>query len=254
MGGVLPNSTMSRKNNNRKGKRSHRNKRTQGGQGLNRNYMQLVRGYPERQPYVRNDEDSMLVFRGLLIPDHFFTHMNYVQKFNLLATSATGFNNFRGNDVFDPDQTGTGHSPMGFQQLGALWSKFRVHGSHIEVKPILVSQTSTLALCPSLLSTGPSNIQNMKETPYAIYMDFSSGILPVGYKLSKYIETRKVFGYPNIYQDDVFVGNVSTSPTSLFYWNVRGESFDGTTTMVMTVDVKITYDIEWFARINLSQS
>lgn len=43
---------------------------------------------------------------------------------------------FRANDLYDPNITGVGHQPMGFDQLALFWNHFTVIGSRIRVKAL----------------------------------------------------------------------------------------------------------------------
>jgi hypothetical protein len=212
-------------------------------------------GISERLPYHRNDEDSLLEFRGLIVPDHYYTHLNYDEfSLTILSTAATGIYVYRGNCCFDPNFTGVGAQPVGFDQLTALWSRFKVHGSRIEVKLIQCTQIAALSVTPSLVSSTPSSMQVSLQTPYNVNMMIPSTVPTNNLKLTKYIETRKIFGYPNIFQDDVFAGSGSSSPNHVFFWVLNAATFDEVTTATMRVNVKITYDIEFYNRVNLSQS
>ncbi len=62
----------------------------------------------------------------------------YGDAFGLAAhaslTSYTGSEYvFRLNSLYDPDLTGTGHQPYGFDQFAALYSRYKVDRVHIDV-------------------------------------------------------------------------------------------------------------------------
>lgn len=55
------------------------------------------------------------------------TKVKYTDEFDLTLTSGS-LNNyaFNSNGLYDPDQTGTGHQPLGYDQLSAMYSRYRV--------------------------------------------------------------------------------------------------------------------------------
>lgn len=237
-----------------------RNRRKKGGGRRNRRgnkngMRKQMRGVPEKLPYVRNGRDSLIMYKGLIVPDHFYTHLTYAEKgIAILNTSATNTYVYRQNDVYDPNFTGTGSQPVGFDQFMAFYGKFKVHGSHIELKPMQITQLGSVSLSASTSSSSPATVEVAMQSPNSINTSFSSSVLPVGYKLSMYRETRKIIGYPNIFQDDVFVGTASSSPATPLFWVINAATFDNVTNAIFKFDIKITYDVEFFARINLAQS
>lgn len=55
------------------------------------------------------------------------THVKYTDEFDLTLTSGS-LNTyvFNANGLFDPDQTGTGHQPLGFDQYAVMYNRYRV--------------------------------------------------------------------------------------------------------------------------------
>lgn len=61
------------------------------------------------------------------LSNEFWTTLRYTQQ--QLLTDASGFAHhaFNLSSVYDPDYTGTGHQPMGRDQLSALYKQYRVY-------------------------------------------------------------------------------------------------------------------------------
>lgn len=74
----------------------------------------------------------------LIYSDYISLSMSVV---NLYATYYT----FRLNSLFDPDYSGSGHQPRGFDQLSAIYDKYVVRGVQIEFVPLNCSGTNTIA-------------------------------------------------------------------------------------------------------------
>lgn len=61
--------------------------------------------------------------------------MRYCQGFLLQPTAgsvATALQRFRANSIYDPDQSGTGHQPLGHDQWAAFYDHYVVLGSKIK--------------------------------------------------------------------------------------------------------------------------
>lgn len=65
-------------------------------------------------------------------PDRYRFNLRYVQ-YNQLDPGVTSFayNTFMVNSLYDPDVSGTGHQPMGFDQLTPLYNRYIVTGAKI---------------------------------------------------------------------------------------------------------------------------
>ncbi len=74
--------------------------------------------------------------RGMSIPgkSHTAVVLNYtdMQTFNGSAGSTAG-HTYRLNSLFDPDQTGAGQQPSGFDQYAALYTRYTVFKADVEV-------------------------------------------------------------------------------------------------------------------------
>lgn len=65
-------------------------------------------------------------------PDRVKTKLHYCDVVQLAASAGNpAIYQFRMNDLFDPDYTGTGHQPQWFDQLAAVYSNYKVLGSKI---------------------------------------------------------------------------------------------------------------------------
>lgn len=64
-----------------------------------------------------------------------FAKLTYVQEFTLNPSSSTPvYQIFRANSLYDPDYTGAGSQPMGFDQFTTLYNHYEVYGSRIELQ------------------------------------------------------------------------------------------------------------------------
>lgn len=115
---------------------------------------------------------SRVVSRSTALPDRFLTKLRYSELFQM---SFTGFAvpasyQFKVNDIFDPNYTGSGHQPLFHDQFALLYNKVRVTGckyrftftnqekKHVEISILLRPNISTIG-----------NFETVRETPYNVF-------------------------------------------------------------------------------------
>lgn len=82
--------------------------------------------------------DGPLIARSTFPPSMYVEH-RYVEQINISNENITGLTGaeyaFRLNSLFDPNFTGTGHQPLYFDQVSAIYDKYQVYRVkvHIEV-------------------------------------------------------------------------------------------------------------------------
>ncbi len=157
---------------------------------------------------------------------------------------------FRANDLYDPDATGTGHQPIGFDQAMLFWEQFAVFSSKITVAFRSNNADGLrVGICLSPDQTVPP-INELMENGYLV-SDVVAGTNSVGLgyhtwkTLSmssdnvKYFQMRSkedYFANPN------FIGNAAGSPAELNYFGVFAFNNITTTTTDVLFDVQLSYD------------
>jgi hypothetical protein len=165
---------------------------------------------------------------------------------------------FRGNGAFDPDQSGIGHQPFGFDQWcsgNSFYSRYRVIQTTCKLKFINhISLGLFVALYPSASNGSPTSWGNAAEIPRCKTAEVGpiSG-QPIKQLINR-ISTREFFGYRDITQEDLFAALYNANPPLEFYWNIYVEVSDQTTHAEYAFSVELTYDIEFFDRTQIGQS
>ncbi len=90
------------------------------------------------------------------MPDMLRTQLRFASLKTLTASSAGVAVSavFRANDLYDPDASVGGHQPVGFDQLCAFYSSFRVESSRIALRP---GTSSTASVNPGWYGVFLSN-------------------------------------------------------------------------------------------------
>lgn len=128
--------------------------------------------------------------------------LNYADDIRYINVAAAAYTqaNFlwRANSVYDPDKTGTGHQPMGFDQWMALYSHFRVLGSKITCRFIFDKTDDFqgavgIALIPTTTVPGHTDmIENKRNLKYKGVHQSTTANRDI--VVSKTFSPRKFFG------------------------------------------------------------
>lgn len=175
-----------------------------------------------------------------------FTH-KYVEV--VVRNPVTTMNNYlySCNGMYDPNITGTGHQPMYFDQLTALYNHYTVIGSKISFKIIpTTAASSAIFYCVSInddSTVTPTSIQDMQEA--------SSGkgtIIPAGSNNVSYASltwsAKKNWG-KSLLSNTLFRGNSSANPSEQQYFVLSVGSLDGVTSTPIYFEVVIEYIAVW---------
>jgi hypothetical protein len=179
---------------------------------------------------------------------HFQTGMVYYEN-GLSITGTTGaIGNyfFRANDAFDPNQTGTGHQPMGFDQMMLLFEQFYVLRSNIKVRFVNTGTNVAVvgvALTPDTTSIVPESSQEQGLLKSRLIM--KAGNAGDHQTVNLACECPMYFGIkrqPYI-ASSLYQGTAGNVPTELCYFKLFTYSVDGSTTAAVNFDVTLTYDV-----------
>lgn len=129
-----------------------------------------------KRPFGRSTLGHTLHLDGKPLPSRSFMPPSYVTQhrycerlINLSPDNITGLTGseyaFRLGSLFDPDFTGTGHQPWGFDQLAAIYQQYNVYRVKIQVKVVTANYgggTSIPFLAVNLRPNGSAYNLNSK--------------------------------------------------------------------------------------------
>lgn len=188
------------------------------------------------------------------VADALYVKLKYTQLFSLttgLAGQHTEYV-FRGNSLFDPDQTGTGLQPYFFDQWASFFTNYTVFGSTAKLVAYPTNGGSYVGirygLVPSLSSTNYNSIEHVMEQPYSRHR--TTQINSMSNKpIKQYISTSKMFGLPKIATavQSEFNPLTTASPSSQWYWHVFMNEISGASSVGAVFEFSIIY----YCRFNL---
>lgn len=165
---------------------------------------------------------TVVCYTPSICPDIMRVCLPYFQRGNVAGTGITDIV-FRGNSCFDPDFTGVGAQPIGFDVWAGFYRRYRVIGSHITVYANSLDAADALAMfvVPLNTNTALTSPEQLCEQQDAKKMILGLQTGDSRYVLTHYMETSKMMGiaknaYRNEFELSAPIGN---NPTREWYWH-----------------------------------
>lgn len=168
--------------------------------------------------------------------------------FNMSTTVGVSYvtiNTFSGNSLFDPDVTGVGVQPYGYDPLASLYGSYNVIGSKIKVRFYTAESPVYKAICSVIPSVDdvldyydPNDLRVTAKAKQRIIS--STEGLTRSHFISHYCTTKRLF--PGETSRDVnFTALWTASPARRWYWLTYVDTSDQATEDSIYMDVQITY-------------
>lgn len=153
--------------------------------------------------------------------------LRYAEEIDLDANAGSYDSyTFSANGLFDPNITGTGHQPKGFDQLMTLYGRFYVTRSRIKVTPKFLGSAGNPSWMAIVLSdsTSLTNINSLTELSESSFRSrmFASGaqtttaggdVMTLGCDIKQYAGSNPA-------TDSLFQGSVANNPNKQLFYNI----------------------------------
>jgi len=183
--------------------------------------------------------------------------LRYSTTFQLTCTSgAVATYVFRANDLFDPDYTGTGHQPMGFDQMMLSYNHFCVTHSKIKVTARNKSNTSpvTFGIRQDASPTAVTVIDRIMEFGGLVVCELDTfGTQTTLLELNLNIAKVQGISPSALTSDSTLRGDAGNSPTEVTYWHVQCWDTAALTSIV-NCDVVLEQTAVFFEPRDLTES
>ncbi len=195
-------------------------------------------------------------------PTYMIRDLTYQETISL-SVGAAGIsgtqNAFKLNGLYDPNTTGVGHQPYGFDQIAALYGEYRVDFIAYEAHFTTPSGTANIC-CNVCIKRGAETLtgqttDRLGEMPNVTQANLSTSG-------SKHAVVRGSVNLPELFgvSKERYLGDVNTSaavtgdPAAAASFNVSISSYDGTASQTAACTVKLRYTARFFNRTSQSQS
>lgn len=189
---------------------------------------------------------------GFGIPDAIICKLRYCAEITLdPAASTIAYHTFSANGLYDPDLTGTGHQPYGFDQLMALYNNYEVLSSRVRATPVSTAAADntpgylTVMLTAEQSTPGSfTSIEHMLESNLkgkGVYVGggFANALGGSGNRAmaTHNFNAKKYFGA----LDDDHEGTTAGNPTEQAYFQVCYSSIANNNPTSVTIFVTLDF-------------
>lgn len=175
------------------------------------------------------------------------------------GTSVVGYD-FTANGLFDPDITGTGHQPMGFDQMMSFFRHYTVIGSKIIVSPQKYGDdagvTSWVAVTVQRGGSGLTSWSRLLENGNCVMSPLGSGADnagPLPGILQNSVNVGAFQGVPDPMDDDTLKGDSGSNPATLISYAINFYA-SATTTGHGLATIVVEYDAVFTEPLQMAQS
>lgn len=163
------------------------------------------------------------------------------------TTGVVGTYKFQCNGMYDPNTTGTGHQPMYYDQMAAIYNHWTVIGSKIIIKITPTTGSSvpfyiTLAQNDDSVATG--GIDANAEYGSGRRLLFGASTDSVKTMSNKW-SAKKTFGGSVLGNDNLQGSSAGVDPSEKTYWHINLQAADQVSTQSVIIDVLISYIAVW---------
>lgn len=161
------------------------------------------------------------------------------------AGALNGEHLFRANSMYDPDFTGVGNQPRGFDQWMALYHRFHVIGSKIRARFATTTTETVPALCGISMSRGGNSNLGIAVDNIEKWSGGSKVLLPAGNNVAvtkAKFSTKKFYKVKNILDNQQLSGTATTDPSWCAYYHVWVQPMNTSVNLnAVVVDVTVEY-------------
>lgn len=187
--------------------------------------------------------------------------LKYTDEIDIGSVAATSVSlqQFRLNSIFDPDLTNAGHQPYGFDQISALYNRYRVQstrwkfvittGSSIPLRCVCVPTNDVLATTITNLAT----FNHACEVPLAKTYTYG-GLGAPAVKMQGSMQLHMLAGVTaKEYTDDRFSALVSANPSEILLLTAAYYNPGGSAASIIAV-YELEYRVILMDPVQLAQS
>lgn len=173
--------------------------------------------------------------------------MEYMQQTYFTSVTTPQVYVFRGNGLYDPDQSGTGNQPLGYANLSSIYSRYEAPSSYIRVR--WVNNTSVpmmLTVTPTVNSADTNTYNSGQGKPGSRFKYCGGNQERATTVVSNSCTSKLLLGLiPGSGETKALVTGL---PGSQWYWSIALTSVDGASALSGVLDVKIIYNTVWYER------
>lgn len=162
------------------------------------------------------------------------------------GASTTGTYVFSANGCFDPDISGTGGQPMGFDQAMTFYNHYTVLGARIRVifNSNSDTQRASVAVSTSGSSTATTSIEQLMENGNLAFEQLGYiGQMGSTCSFTRTMKPARYQGIDDVLDDPNMRGDAASNPTEQAYFHLSCWNAANSTTVGVFFQALIEYDV-----------
>lgn len=220
-------------------------------------YSKFKKPFPyKRKPWrnrKRNKNRLTNLSRRSIVPYRYLTKMTYQDDvtLNVGAAGTIASQVYSLNGLYDPDVTGVGHQPRGFDQLigaaggSGLYHHYTCVGAKVQARVMNPNGSSGVRVgmvirdTPSVLTSPNDGLERSKDTN-SIRLGPAGGSNVIGTLGMKW-SAKNWFGKPNVTTERDLIGSNTANPLEQAYLHIFADDPVGVDIGPIYIEVKIQY-------------
>lgn len=211
-------------------------------------FIKRKRTYKRKYKSKRNAPMAATYIRGRdWISNMLYNRMEYMEQIFFSSVSSPATYIFRGNSIYDPNQTGTGGQPFGFAELAAIYSAYECPSSFIRAE--FINNTAVpmfISVVPVLATTDVITYNSTAARPGGKSKYCTSNNDKQHTILTNSNSTWKMLGRPQA--DGDVRAQITANPSAQWYWNITITSADFASAISGVLNIKLIYRTRWTNR------
>lgn len=221
-----------------------------------------VRARKARGRAKRSDGGKVSFMRNTLVPDRMICKLQYKDNINLAGVSPADYAVWNGrlNSLYDIDYAlVNGHQPLGYDQWGAFYQKYRVF--KVGVSVTFINNTTTGVQCGVL----PYNFINGNisqigdddyEQPHVVSRTIAGSAGMNKCTLKKVVDIPRIMGrsHAQYKSEDLYAATWSASPQNICNLAVFARTINGAAPPTVQAIINLTLYCEFFDRKQMALS
>lgn len=211
-------------------------------------YRRKKKYYRRRYRYRKSNARRLVRFGGnnTVMPQRALTKLRYMEVIDATPSVALYAYQFKINDLYDPNYTGAGHQPRGFDQLAYFYNMYRVHACKVTVRA-QISTANIEFYAGIYLHTTTTTVGDLTDVSELKNSFYKVGNNEKPVIVSRYANIANLAGKSKyvIKADDKYSAATNASPAELIYATIFAQAVDQTTSIGLNLIVELTFFSEF---------
>lgn len=200
-----------------------------------------------------------------IIPPMRQLKLRYAETFSL-STGAAGVlgtqQGMRLNSLYDPNWTGTGHQPYGYDQIVQFYKSYRVNAARVQLIWTTIGGTAEVCCAYELTPTNSGltltgqSVDRVTEVNKVSTNVLSASGNTRTVKTDFFVKMKDIFAVSaeKLHSDDKYAAAYNSDPTEIVYLLMAVGSYSGTAGESVSVQVIIDYYATLYDSVVMTQS